>query len=145
MDVQQLSNGQERSFLLVLAPGEEVLEELVKFASDHDLRSGRFTGLGALSDVVLGFFDLKQKDYKRNKLSEQVEIVSLVGNFSRVGEEPRVHPHIVVARSDGMAFGGHLLSGHVCPTLEISVVETPALLERKVDPMTGLALIRAYG
>jgi hypothetical protein len=85
MQVQQLSDGNERSFLLVLGPGEEVVKELVKFARDQRLLSGRFTGLGALSDVVLGFFDLRQKDFKQNPLSEQVEIVSLVA-ISRVRE-----------------------------------------------------------
>jgi predicted DNA-binding protein with PD1-like motif len=52
-----------------------------------------------------------------------------------------VHAHVVVGRSDGAALGGHLLGGAVDPTLEITLVEAPAILRRRTDPATGLALI----
>jgi predicted DNA-binding protein with PD1-like motif len=52
-----------------------------------------------------------------------------------------VHAHIVVGRSDGGALGGHLLGGSVDPTLEVTLLEAPATLQRKTDPATGLALI----
>jgi predicted DNA-binding protein with PD1-like motif len=35
-----------------------------------------------------------------------------------------------------------LLEGHVRPTLEVVVTETPAHLHRRFDPDAGLALIR---
>jgi uncharacterized protein len=144
MQVHQLdSDGEGRSFALVLATGEDAVDKLVSFAREHNVKSGRFMGLGALSDVELGFFDFSKNDYHRNLLDEQVEIVSLVGNFSCQEGEARVHPHIVVARRDGQAYGGHLLSGHVKPTLEIMIVETPASLQREIDPKTGLGLIQA--
>lgn len=143
MQVHQLDEGEARSFALVLAAGEEAVEKLLSFAREHDMNSGRFMGLGALSDVELGFFDFSKNDYHRNLLDEQVEIVSLVGNFSRQDGKPKVHPHIVVARRDGQAYGGHLLCGHVKPTLEIMVVETPTALQREIDPKTGLGLIHA--
>ena len=33
--------------------------------------------------------------------------------------QPKVHVHIVVGRSDGTTRGGHLMEGHVRPTLEV--------------------------
>jgi len=57
------------------------------------------------------------------------------------GEKPKLHAHIVVGRSDGGARGGHLLEGHVWPTLEVIVEELPKHLQRRTDPETGLALI----
>ena len=52
----------------------------------------------------------------------------------------RVVP-IEAGRSDGTAHGGHLLAGHVRPTLEIMLIESPALLRRTYDGESGLALI----
>ena len=37
--------------------------------------------------------------------------------------------------------GGHLLGGSVDPTLEVTIVESPATLRRRTDPGSGLALI----
>ncbi|HEX6082166.1 MAG TPA: DUF296 domain-containing protein, partial [Methylomirabilota bacterium] len=72
---------------------------------------------------------------------EQVEVVSLLGNVALDSGEPRIHAHVVVGRSDGGALGGHLLAGFVDPTLEVTLVEAPAALQRRTDPATGLALI----
>ena len=68
-------------------------------------------------------------------------MVSLVGNVALDAGEPRVHAHVVVARYDGSALGGHLLGGTVDPTLEVMIVESPATLRRRLDPATGLALL----
>jgi uncharacterized protein len=48
----------------------------------------------------------------------------------------------VLGKRDGTAHGGHLLEGRVRPTLEAIVNESPAHLQRRSDPETGLALIR---
>ena len=67
--------------------------------------------------------------------------MSLAGNIALKDGQPKVHAHIVVARENGNAVGGHLLEAHVRPTLEVVVTETPAYLQRREDPETGLALI----
>jgi predicted DNA-binding protein with PD1-like motif len=126
---------------VVFDTGDEVLECLLAFAKEHRLSAAEFNGLGALSDCVLGYFDWQKKDYKRIPLNEQVEVLNLTGNVALADGEPKLHPHIVVGRSDGSAHGGHLLEGHVRPTLEVVVTESPAHLRRKSDPETGLALL----
>jgi uncharacterized protein len=52
-----------------------------------------------------------------------------------------VHAHVVVGSANASAHGGHLIEGHVRPTLEIVLTETPAHLRRRLDPQSGLALI----
>jgi uncharacterized protein len=130
-----------RSYALVFDTGDEVLENLLAFAKKEGLSGSDFVGLGALSDVVLGYFDWQQKDYRRITIDEQVEVLSLTGNVALADGEPKLHPHIVVGRSDGTAHGGHLLEAHVRPTLEIVLTEAPAHLRRRSDPETGLALL----
>ena len=88
----------------------------------------------------MGFFDHARRDYRSRVIREQVEVVSLIGNIADQGS-PRVHANVVVGRSDGEALGGHLLGGSVDPTLEVTLAEEPATLQRKTDPVTGLPLI----
>jgi uncharacterized protein len=142
MKAKQIDGGTQRTFAVVFDTGDEVLENLDIFAREQALSAAAFTGLGAFSDAVLGFFDWQRKDYKRIPIQEQVEVVSLVGNIALKGDEPKLHPHVVVANSEGRAFGGHLLEAHVRPTLEIIITESPAHLRRRTDEETGLALIR---
>lgn len=70
-----------------------------------------------------------------------MEVASLAGNITTDANEPKLHAHVVVAKRDGSALGGHLVNGHVRPTPEVLVTETPAHLRRRPDAETGLPLI----
>lgn len=141
MQVKQIPGDGERRFVVVLDTGEEAVESLLSFAREHGVTGAALTGLGAFKDVTLGFFDIERKDYERIRLDEQVEVVTLVGNFATKDGEAKLHPHVVVSKRDGQAFGGHLMEAHVRPTLEVIVTETPAVLRRETDPETGLPLL----
>jgi len=142
MRMRQLDDVEgRRTFVLVCDRGDDPTEALGAAAKRFDLSAASLSGIGAFSAVTLGFFDRGRRDYARRVIREQVEVVSLVGNVALDRGEPRVHAHVVVARSDGSALGGHLLAGSVDPTLEVMIVEVPATLRRKIDPATGLALL----
>jgi predicted DNA-binding protein with PD1-like motif len=127
--------------VLVFDKGDEVMESLTRFASELELTAGHFTAIGAFSDVTLGFLDPESKEYEPIRIDEQVEALSLVGDVSLEGGDPRIHAHVVVGKRDGRAYGGHLLEAHVWPTLEVVLTESPAYLRREVDAETGLPLI----
>ena len=55
--------------------------------------------------------------------------------------EGSVHAHVVLGLSDGTTRGGHLLEGHVWPTLEVVLDEPPTALRKTDRPEIGLALI----
>ncbi|HSE04773.1 MAG TPA: PPC domain-containing DNA-binding protein [Methylomirabilota bacterium] len=142
MRMRQLDDVEgRRTFVLVCDRGDDPVEALAAAAKRLDLAAASLTGIGAFSGVTLGFFERARRDYARRVIREQVEVVSLVGNVALDRGEPRIHAHVVVARFDGSALGGHLLGGSVDPTLEVMIVESPATLRRKVDPSTGLALL----
>ena len=130
-----------RTFVLVCDQHDDPVEALTAAAKRFDLRAASLSGIGAFSGVTLGFFDRSRRDYVRRVIREQVEVVSLLGNIALDQGEPRVHAHVVVGRADGTALGGHLLGGSVDPTLEVTLMESPATLRRRTDPSTGLALI----
>jgi len=131
----------ERTFALVFSTGDEVKSELERFAREQSLSAARISGIGALQDVTLGYFNWETKEYDENRFDEQVEVVSLNGDVALKDGEPALHAHLAVGRADGTALGGHLVEAHVRPTLELVVVESPAHLRKEVDPETGLALI----
>jgi uncharacterized protein len=135
----------EKTFAVVFDKGDECMAGLLGFAKEQHLAGAHFTAIGAFSDVTLGFFDRERMEYKKIPLNEQVEVLSLVGNIALDDGSPKVHAHVVVGKSDGTAYGGHLLEAHVWPTLEVLVIESPKHLRRKTDRETGLPLISLSG
>ena len=131
----------QRTFALVFDSGDEVTEGLRAFAIEHRLTAASFTAIGAFERATLGYFDVRTRNYARIALDEQVEVLALGGNVALAGDEPKVHAHVVVGKSDGTAHGGHLLDALVRPTLEVTLVESPAHLRRTIDPATGLPLL----
>lgn len=137
-----LDQAGEKIWALIFDTGDEVSSGLLEFAKQKSLSAASFTAIGAFSDVILGYFDWEKKDYKTNPVNEQVEVLMLAGDIALKDNEPKVHAHVVVGKSDGTAHGGHLCEAHVRPTLEVIIQETPQYLQRKMDEESGLALIK---
>ena len=127
--------------VLVFDTGDELVSTLTAFAREHHIAAAHFTAIGAFSDAGIGYFDVQKKDYLKNQVNEQVEVVSLIGDIALDQGEPKVHAHVVVGTKNGAAMGGHLLEAHVRPTLELVLQESEEQLKRKFDPESGLALI----
>jgi predicted DNA-binding protein with PD1-like motif len=130
-----------RTIALILEQGEEAAAALAAFAVEHRLGGSHFTAVGAFSHATVAYFDWPTKRYRHIPIDEQVEVLSLVGDIVIERDVPKVHGHVVLGRSDASACGGHLIEGHVRPTLEVIVTETPRHLRRRFDPESKLALI----
>lgn len=141
MKSKLLNQGPERTYALVLEPGEEVMDALQRFAVREGLTASRVSAIGAFERAELGFFEIDRKDYHRIPVDAQAEVLSLAGDIALDGAEPKLHLHAVLGRRDGSTVGGHLLKGIVRPTLEVLLVESPAYLRRTCNPRFGLALI----
>jgi predicted DNA-binding protein with PD1-like motif len=136
------ANGQ-RTFVVVLGTGEEVRDRLHRFAERERLSAAQLSAIGAFQRATIRYFDWEAKQYQPIPVEEQVEVVSLLGDIALDQDGgPKLHLHAVLGRRDGTAMGGDLESGHVRPTLEVVITESPAHLRRVHDPETGLALIR---
>lgn len=142
MKSKLITDQAEKTFVLVFDTGDEVVAKLLEFAKQHQLAAARFTAIGAFQELTLGYFDWQKKEYLKIPVKEQVEVLSLMGNLVTTDKGPKLHAHIVVGKRDGTAHGGHLIDGHVRPTLEVILIESPAHLHRRHDDATGLALIK---
>ncbi len=133
----------QRTYVVVLDTGDEVRECLHRFAQQENLAAAQVTAIGAFQRAVFRYFDWESKQYQPINVKEQVEVVSLNGDIAQDRQgQPKLHLHAVLGRRDGAAMGGDLKEGHVRPTLEVIITESPAHLRRVEDPETGLALIR---
>src|ERR1051326_6415831 len=136
----------DKTFILVLEPHEEAFEAISQFAEERRLNAASLTALGAFSKATVGWFDVSARTYREIQVDQQCEVLSALGDIALDDQDkPSLHMHVVLGLSDGSTRGGHLLKGFVRPTLEVSVVETPAHLRRKRRPELGLALIDLTG
>ncbi|MBZ9722427.1 DNA-binding protein [Mesorhizobium sp. CO1-1-11] len=135
------ANGQ-RTFVVVLDPGEEAFAALTSFAVEQKIGSASLTAIGAFQRTTVGWFDLEAKSYRKIPIDEQCEVLSAIGDVATDDDgKPSLHVHAVLGLSDGTTKGGHLLEGTVRPTLEITVVEAPGHLRRRKRAEFGVALI----
>ena len=133
----------ETTWLIVLESGDEAMACLKRFAADEGLDAASFKAIGAFERATLSFFEWESREYLPIPVDEQVEVASLTGDIALDPEgKPAVHVHAVLGRRDGSALAGHLMEGHVRPTLEIVLTESPVTLQKRMDAETGLALIR---
>jgi predicted DNA-binding protein with PD1-like motif len=134
--------GETRVWLAVLDMGEEAKTQLLALAKQEAIENASFVALGAFEKAVIAYFDWEKKKYQNIPVDEQVEVITLVGDIVPDDKgNASLHAHTVLGRSDGSTRGGHLIEGHVRPTLEITVTELPAHLRRHQHPELGLALI----
>ena len=139
MQFKKVSQG---IWVAVLDSGEEARAALLKLARDETIAAASFVALGAFERAVLGYFDWQKKEYQPIAVPSQCEVITLVGDIALNEKgEPDLHAHCVLGLSDGHTRGGHLMEGHVRPTLEVTLTETPGHLVRRKHPDLGLALI----
>ena len=93
MHFQKTSQG----YVVRLQKGEEIMESLTRFMDDRGIGAGFVLGLGAVTDVALGFFNAETREYTRKEYHEEYELVNLTGNLSYDGGSPRLHAHVVIS------------------------------------------------
>ncbi|MEX2291546.1 MAG: PPC domain-containing DNA-binding protein [Mycobacteriales bacterium] len=142
MKVTTLTEGPPRQHALVFDTGNELVSGLTNWASEQRLGGSSFTGIGALSEASLGYYDLQSQEYVEIPVVEQVELLVLAGDITLDGQGGwKVHAHAVCGRRGGSTVGGHVLRAVVRPTLELVVTTMPRHLQRRHDAASGLALI----
>lgn len=137
------STAGQRTFVVILDTGDEIMSCIKAFAETERLSSAQFSAIGAMSHATLAYFDWEERRYIPIPVKEQVEVASLIGDIaiSHADDSRSIHVHLVVGRRNGSAMAGHLLEGHVRPTLELMLTESPAHLRKSIDRQSGLPLI----
>lgn len=124
-----------------LKRGEEIVETLTSFAKKKKIKSAFVMGLGAVSEVEMGYFDTDKKEYLHKNFPQEFEISTLVGNFASVDKSPFLHAHLTISNPECVAFAGHLFRATVSGTGEFLILDSGVKIERKLDKETGLKLL----
>ncbi len=142
MKVQLLGeSGGQKTYAVIFHTGDDAYSGLHEFARQYHVTAAHFTAIGALRGARIAWFDPSRKMYRQTTLNQQVEVLSMMGDFALSDGKPAVHAHMVVGLPDGATRGGHVLEADVCPTLEVIVTVEPDAMHRVPDAATGLTLI----
>lgn len=133
---------EEKDLILALEPGEEVGETLRALARDLQLPGGFLSGIGAVNQARIGYYRPEKLAYDERSFSENLEVVSLVGNLGWAGKEPVLHAHVSLGRADFSLVGGHLFEATVSVTLELTLRPTLHRVDRERDERFDLNLLR---
>jgi len=126
-----------------LRKGDDLVPSMEKAAMSAMQTSGTsssfvLTAVGSLESVTLRMANASNADgvfvNEVKEWNERLEVVSLVGTFSREGK----HLHMSVSDGKGDVFGGHVMSGKIFTTLELVIgVILDVDFSRVEDPNTG--------
>ncbi len=137
--VSEQPNGQ-KVYAIVFGENDDVLSGLTAFAVREKITAGHLTGIGGFSRAKLGCFDFTKKAYRDIPITEQVEVISIIGDVGLLDGKPQVHVHSGVSLHDGQMRAGHLLEATVYPTLEIYFTSVPAKLVKQRNVEQGIAV-----
>src|SRR5215831_3868454 len=86
-----------RTFAVIMETGDEAMGCLQTFVEKERISAAQITGIGALSDARLNYFDWEKREYQPIPVAEQVEVASLVGDVALPPEgKPALHIHVVL-------------------------------------------------
>jgi hypothetical protein len=132
---------EEKVYAVIFSKGDDAMSGLTDFAIQNNIGNAHFTGIGAVNGATLAWLDPAAKVYHRIPVTEQVEVLSLIGDMSTFNGKPIVHMHAVLGRPDGTTIGGHVFELDVNPTLEVIVTVNTVPLKRKPDNASGMKVI----
>lgn len=125
-----------------LESGDAVMESLLRLMNAERIEYAAVTGLGAVRQVRLSYWNAETREYETHEIEEQLEVVSLVGNVTLNDHRPFLHLHISLGRRDLSVFGGHFNDAVAHPTLEVWVQPEDRPVHRARDEASGLALMQ---
>lgn len=131
----------EKPFILALKIGEDLFESILRALTDAQLTAASISGLGAVDDVTLAYYNLETKSYQTKLFHGMYELTSLNGNMAFLDGKRFLHIHGTIGSDTYDVFGGHFMSATVGPSVEISVVPLSGKIERAYDDRTGLKIM----
>lgn len=128
--------------IIRLQTGEHLMAALEQYTAEAKLPGAWLSGLGAASEVTIGFYNLGSKEYKWRTFGRTMEVLSLTGNlaFDETGTLI-IHLHGVFGDDEYQTVGGHVRDLVAGATLELFVHRTYQPLRRVRDDATGLELL----
>ncbi len=121
-----------------IKPGQELLNEIIRYCQEHQIRSGVVIGLiGSVESAKLNYLKALPGKYETEEYDGPLEIVCAQGSVALKEEDTIVHIHIQLSSQES-CWGGHLVEAKVFSTAEVVIGELDYQLYRYSDEYTGL-------
>ncbi|MCA9364031.1 DUF296 domain-containing protein [Candidatus Kaiserbacteria bacterium] len=138
----QLIHQDSAVYTLNFERGDRIVSLLQTFLEQEQITAAHLTGLGAASEIEIAYYNLDTKTYERTTITENLEIVSLVGNVGVKEDGGRViHIHGTFGRHDLSVVGGHVFDIVVSGAGEVHLTALSGTIHRTYDDTTGLTLM----
>ena len=128
------------TFVVSISNRQDLVRSLTSFVREQHITAGSISGIGAVSEATLRFYNPTTKEYEDRTFREQMEIANLIGNISTLVGEPYLHLHITLGRADFTSLAGHLLTAQINGACEIVIEQYDDNFARIKDEETGLNL-----
>ena len=123
-----------------LSPGDEINSSFEKIAIDVGIKAAWISGIGALTNIEMGYYDIENKTYIKKYYNDEYELTSLSGNISIKDNRIYSHTHITFSDKNFNVFGGHLFNGIISAAGEFLMTIGDKPINRKFNDQIGLAL-----
>lgn len=132
-----------KNHVIILERGEDVIPTLEKYCAEHKIIAGVFTGIGAVNNIEIGYYDFEKREYHFRSEAGDFEVASMNGNVALFEGKPFIHAHAVLSRCDKTleCIGAHIKKASVAVTLEVCLTEMNVSLARVHDDFIGLKLL----
>jgi|TARA_B100000678_G_scaffold1459_1_gene1248 hypothetical protein len=133
------------TYIIYLEQSESIMAMLTQFCKDHQIINGQISGLGAIKEIELGSYDLKNQEYITHKLDDTWELTSYQANIQLKDGEPFIHAHINISDHDLTVKGGHLFDAKVAVVGEFILRNINSNGKRVFNSEIGLACMNLGG
>lgn len=129
------------TYVLRLEIGEEIVEAIKSFCARENLLCAEVSGIGAVSEATLGFYNVKSKEYSKTVIGGPLEMVSLLGSVTQKDGEPYLHLHASFSGKDCNCVGGHLNAAVIGVTGEIFLRKIDGEIGRRTQEDIGINIL----
>ena len=130
----------KNTLLLSLDKGDYINKSIKDIFVKENFNSGWISGIGAIYNIEIGYYDVTSKKYCKKNFTEEHEMTSLIGNVTFVDSEHFVHTHITISDIECNSFGGHLFDAQIAAAGEFKIDLIDRKINRKYSEEIGLNL-----
>lgn len=127
-------------YLVSIDNHSNIVETLTDFINVQNIQAGEVTGIGAVSEATLRFFNPATKKYVDKTFKEQMEVTNISGNISEIEGKLTLHLHITLGKEDYSALAGHLLEAKIQGAAEFILYPLNTRVIKIKNEETGINL-----
>ena len=128
------------TYMIRIDLGEDIVKSLKALCEKEQILLGRVEAIGATDQAVIGVYDREKREYYPEKIDEFMEITSLNGNITAMGEKTYLHLHTTLADQKHTVHGGHVLEMRIGATCEMFITVLEGQVKRQKDNQLGINL-----